>query len=310
MKYRCLLLWPAILFSVSAFSQYPNRVESILETVNITTRERTEVFRESLHFEAPNWSTDGKYFIVNSRGSLYKINADSADMEWIDTDFADDCNNDHGISPDGEWLAISHADKFDTTHTENWKRSTIYILPITGGKPQFITTRTPSFFHSWSPDGEMMAYCAERNGNFDIYTIPVRGGEEKRLTTTDGLDDGPDYSPDGRYIYFCSYRTGRMQLWRMKNDGADPEQLTDDAYANWFPHPSPDGKWVVFLSYMEDQQEEHPFGKSVKLRILNVRTKKIRDLTDVFYGGQGTLNVPSWSPDSKKVAFVRYKEKK
>jgi Tol biopolymer transport system component len=177
-------------------------------------------------------------------------------------------------------------------------------LPIAGGPPKLVTEMGPSYWHGWSPDGKTLAYCAERNGEFDICTIPAGGGTETRLTDAKGLDDGPDYSPDGKWIYFNSDRTGRMQVWRMKPDGTEQEQVTKDDYNNWFPHPSPDGKWLVFLSYQPDVQG-HPENKDVMLRLLSLADGKIDELAKLF-GGQGTINVPSWSPDSKKLAFVSY----
>ena len=297
----------SILFiSSMAVGQDQRNVESTLETIDIATGKRTVVYKESEHFEAPNWAREG-YFIVNSKGRLYKISGDGRQKEMINTDFADACNNDHGISPDGKMIVISHTNKYDTAQKTPWKRSTIYTLPITGGTPKKITPNTPSFWHGWSPDGKTLTYCAERNNNFDVYTIPVDGGEEKRLTSANGLDDGPEYSHDGNYIYFNSYRTGKTQIWRMKADGSNQEQITNDQYSNWFAHPSPDGKWIVFITYLQDQGEAHPFGRDVKLRIMNLKDKSIRDLTEVFFGGQGTINVPSWSADSKHVAFVTYR---
>jgi Tol biopolymer transport system component len=164
---------------------------------------------------------------------------------------------------------------------------------------------TPSYWHGWSPDGKTLAYCGERNGEYDIYTIPTEGGEEKRLTTSPGLDDGPDYSPDGQTIYFNSVRTGTMQIWRMKADGSDQQQVTSDQYNNWFPHPSPDGKWIVLLSY-EKGVTGHPANKDVMLRMMPAGGGEIQVLAKLF-GGQGTINVPSWSPDSRNVAFVSYR---
>jgi len=289
-------------------AQLPSKIESSLKTVTISTLEIETVFTGKIHFEAPNWSSNGKYFVVNSNGRIFTIQTDGSGMKPVNTDFADECNNDHGISPDGKWLAISHNNKYDTIQTEQWKKSAIYVLPIEGGIPRMVTSRSPSFWHGWSPDGNELAYCAERNGSFDIYTIPVKGGEEKRLTHEAGLDDGPDYSPDGKYIYFNAFRKGSMQIWRMKTDGSEQEQLTNDSFSNWFAHPSPDGKWIVFISYIVDQGDAHPFGKDVKLRLMSLDDRKIKDLTPVFFGGQGTLNVPSWSPDSKKVAFVSYSQ--
>ena len=283
-------------------AQDPQKMESSLEVVKIKSGKREVIYKEKRHFEAPNWSNDGKYFIINSKGILYNLDRKKKVLEEINTDFARACNNDHGISPDGKQLVISH-------HNQDWQNqgSTIYTLPINGGTPKKITEKAPSYWHGWSPDGKTLAFVGARNGEYDIYTIPVTGGEETRITTSKGLDDGPDYSPDGKYIYYNSYQSGHMHIWRMDANGKNQVQLTDDSFSNWFPHPSPDGKYIVYISYLEDQNQGHPFGKDVKLRLMDLETKEIRDLTGVFFGGQGTINVPSWSPNSREVAFVSYK---
>ncbi|MBA7599250.1 hypothetical protein ES703_06280 [subsurface metagenome] len=169
-----------------------------------------------------------------------------------------------------------------------------------------MTDKAPSYWHGWSPDGKTLVYPARRNDEFDIYTIPVEGGEETRLTDAPGLDDGSDYTPDGEYIYFNSVRTGVMKIWRMRADGSNQEQMTfNEEYADWFPHPSPDGKWVVFLSY-DKSVEGHPPDKDVVLRIMPLSGGEPRVLAELF-GGQGTINVPSWAPDSRHFAFVSYR---
>ncbi len=271
-------------------------VESTLEAVPIASGDRRVIYHTKDRIEAPNWTPDGRSFIFNSNGRIYQLPVSGGRPEPLDTGAAIRCNNDHGISPDGKQLAISD-------QTED-KRSRIYILPIMGGAPRRITPLAPSYWHGWSPDGTTLAYCAERNGEFDVYTIPAAGGEEKRLTTAPGLDDGPEYSPDGRFIYFNSERTGAMQIWRMKPDGSGQEQVTSDEYNNWFAHPSPDGKWIVFLSYPKEVKG-HPENQDVMLRLMPAGGGQIQVLAKLF-GGQGTINVPSWSPDSKSVAFVSY----
>lgn len=273
-------------------------VESTLETISITSKDRKVVYTRREHFEAPNWSRDGKYFIFNQGGRLYKLPVTGGEPQLIETGFANRINNDHGISPDGTQIVISD-------QSQEQRRSLMYILPITGGTPKRLTQLAPSYWHGWSPDGKTLAYCAERNGNYDVYTIPVEGGEEKRLTTAEGLDDGPDYSPDGQYIYFNSVRSGLMQIWRMKADGSEQTQITNDQYNNWFAHPSPDGKWLVFVTFEKDV-EGHPANKDVMLRMMPVGGGEIQVLAKLF-GGQGTINVPSWSPDSRNVAFVSYR---
>lgn len=273
-------------------------LESTLETIAIASKDRRVIFTTQHHIEAPNWSRDGKYFIYNSNGLIYKLPVLGGEPQLINTGSCKKCNNDHGISPDGTQLVISD-------QSNEADKSMIYILPSEGGTPRLITQNRPSYWHGWSPDGKTLAYCAERNGQFDIYTIPVEGGQEKQLTNTQGLDDGPDYSPDGKYIYFNSNRTGQMQIWRMKPDGSDQEQITSDEYNNWFAHPSPDGKWFVFLSYEKDV-DGHPANRDVMLRLMNVENGEIQILAKLF-GGQGTINVPSWSPDSNNLAFVSYR---
>ena len=267
-----------------------------LETVDIRSKDRQAIYHTPQHIEAPNWSRDGQYFIFNSDGHILQLRVGGGEPERVDTGFANHCNNDHGLSPDGKLLAISDQTKEG--------KSLIYVLPSAGGIPRQLTVTGPSYWHGWSPDGSTLAFCGQRNEEFDVYTIPVNGGPEQRLTTAKGLDDGPDYTADGKFIYFNSERTGSMQIWRMKSDGSSQEKITADEFNNWFPHPSPDGKWLVFLSY-EKGVVGHPANQTVRLRLMPMAGGPVQELAK-FFGGQGTINVPSWSPDSQKVAFVSY----
>jgi TolB protein len=270
---------------------------STLETQTMSSTDRRVVHVSSTRFEAPNWLHEGNDLIYNSGGRILRVPAAGGKPETIDTGFATRCNNDHGVSPDGKTLVISD-------QSQEGRQSMIYTLPVTGGAPKRITSNAPSYWHGWSPDGKTLAFCGERKGEFDIYTIPAEGGAESRLTTAKGLDDGPEYSPDGQFIYFNSVRSGTMQIWRMKADGADQEQVTSDEFNNWFPHISPDGRTMVFLSYEKDVTG-HPENKDVTLRRMSLPTKRI-DVLGRFFGGQGTINVPCWSPDGRKIAFVTY----
>jgi TolB protein len=269
---------------------------STLETITVTSTDRRVVQMVPGRIEAPNWTKDGA-LLYNGNGKLQRIPVDGGKIETIDTGLATRLNNDHGISPDGTMLAISD-------QSQEQRRSLIYTVPIGGGAPKRITQASPSYWHGWSPDGKTLAFVGDRNGNLDIYTIPAEGGEETRLTTALGLDDGPEYSPDGQYIYFNSERSGTMQIWRMRPDGSEQEQITSDEYNNWFPHISPDGQRMVILSYEKDVTG-HPENKDVMLRMMTLTNKRITVLTKLF-GGQGTINVPSWSPDSRRLAFVSY----
>jgi TolB protein len=274
-------------------------LQSTLETISISapTNDRKVIYTAPDRFEAPNWMPDGKALLFNRNGKIEKLPLEGGKPSAIDTGFAVHCNNDHGISPDGKMLAISDQSLED-------KKSRVYVLPIEGGTPRRLTKNSPSYWHGWSPDGKSVAFVGERNGDFDIYTVPVEGGEETRLTTAKGLDDGPEYSPDGKYIYFNSERTGTMQIWRMKADGSEQEQVIKDELNDWFPHISPDGQQMVFLSY-DKSVMGHPENKDVTIRLMSLKDQKVSVLAKLF-GGQGTINVPSWSPDSKQVAFVSY----
>jgi TolB protein len=275
---------------------------SHLEILDAASGQRKIIYSTSDVFEAPNWTRDGKALIYNSHGRLFRFDLETKIPTQIDTGDVVHNNNDHVISFDGSMLAIS------SQTGENF-HSMIYTVPIAGGQPKQITPIGPSYLHGWSPDGKFLVYTAQRGGSYDIYRVPAEGGAEERLTNTPGLDDGPEYSPDGQYIYFNSVRSGLMQIWRMMPDGSEQEQLTDDTYNNWFPHISPDGKWIIFVTYLEGEVEpsDHPAAKRVYLRMMprdGAMKGEAPKVVAYLYGGQGTMNVPSWSPDGTKVAFV------
>lgn len=280
---------------------------STLETYDVKTDERSIIFKLNKHLEAPNWTKDGKYIIYNSEGLIWQYDLAKGEHRKIDTGDIMACNNDHVLSADGSEIAISSMAP-GTDISVSGYNSYIYILPLSGGKPRKVTELSPSFLHGWSPDGKILAYCAMRHeNNGDIYTIPVEGGEETRLTFTEGLSDGPEYSADGKHIWFNSVKSGLMQIWRMDNDGSNEKQITNDERNNWFPHISPDNKKVVYISYKKGDVDpgDHPANKNVEINIMNYDGSENKVVIQLF-GGQGTLNVNSWSPDSRKFAFVSY----
>ncbi len=275
-------------------------VKSFVTVYTIADGSKKVVYTADGFYQAPNWSPDGKYLLLNSPGKLLKLWLDGGKIEPVDIGDVRGVNNDHGITKDGKWFAISAGN--------------VYVLPSSGGSPRQVTNQTPSYFHGWSPDGKWLAMCAKRGDNFDIYRISIDGGAEQRLTTNPGYDDGPEYSPDGKWIYFNSNRSGSWDIWRMPADGAGPddakaERITSDESEDWFPHISPNSKWMVFISF-EKGIPDHPPNKNVTLRMMRTPGKKpgkpeIRELVKLF-GGQGTINVSSWSPDSRQFAYVSY----
>jgi Tol biopolymer transport system component len=282
------------------FVPYQEYIGSNLEILDVASGDRSIVYRSPESLQAPNWTKDGKALIYNRGGLLYRFDLRNRRPVVVNTGFATSNNNDHVLSFDGRTLAISHHS------ADDHNASIVYTVPVGGGTPRRVTALGPSYLHGWSPDGRFVVYAGERNGEFDVYRSPVDGGEETRLTSTPGLDDGPEYSPDGKYIYFNSVRSGTMQIWRMRPDGSAQEQVTSDQYNNWFPHVSPDGRWIAFLSFMKDVAPgDHPFYKHVYLRVMSARQGgSSARVVAYVYGGQGTINVPSWSPDSRRLAFV------
>ncbi len=275
-------------------------VISRLEIIETGSLKREIVKEFKGRAEAPNWTPDGKFLVYNMEGLIYKIPVGGGEPELINTGSVANCNNDHVISSDGKLLCFSAMEG-------NSFRSLIYVVPVAGGEPTLVTSEGPSYLHGISPDNRELAYCASRNGQYDVYVVPVEGGEEIRLTSTEGLDDGPEYSPDGRFIWFNSVRTGLMQVWRMRSDGSGQTQMTFDEANNWFPHVSPDGQKVVFLTFRKGDVEpgNHPPYKQVSIRMIPASGGTPQTLVDLF-GGQGTINVNSWSPDSRKIAFFSY----
>lgn len=278
--------------------QYEEYMGSLLEIMDVETGNRKVLASDEGSWQAPNWTPDGKTLIYNASGKLYNFDLNTKASSELHTGFAVKNNNDHVLSFDGKQIGISD-------HTEDTNgQSLIYILPITGGNPKQITKLSPSYLHGWSPDSKFLIYTGGRNNDFYIYKIALDGDKEEQLTTTKGLDDGPEYSPDGKYIYFNSSRTGTMQIWRMESDGKNQTQLTFDEYNDWFPHVSPDNKSLVFISFPKEvEADKHPFYERVYIRIMPVEGG-VPKVIGYVYGGQGTMNVPSWSPDGKKIAFV------
>ncbi len=305
---------PATVNKPAEQNRNPSNVRSKISIYDLDSKSIRVVYTADKLWEAPNWSPDGKYLLANSGGALYKFVLDAsgkAQPEKLALDSGYECNNDHGLTLDGKLLA------FSARHSAS-KDSQVYVASSDGTNPRLLTTNSPSYFHGWSPDGKWLAFVGKRGDHFNIFRIPVGGGNEERLTSSPVNADGPDYSPDGKWIYINSNRNG-WDIWRFPAEGAGPgdnkaERITSDELEDWFPHPSPDGKWLVFLSFPKGTPG-HDVKTNVQLRMMPMPQSaphaaaadpgSIQSLAQIF-GGQGTINVNSWSTDSRKFAFVSY----
>ena len=258
--------------------------------------------------EAPNWTSDGRWLVINGGGKLWKLPADgSGGLTEIFTGRVQSCNNDHVLSPDNKEIFVSSAGH-------------LYRLPFEGGEPVQVSNNKPAdsgflyYLHGISPDSTTLVYTAvepyggQPRGRLNIATIPAAGGKDSWVTNTLARNDGPEYSPDGKWIYFNSEfaarRPGHAQIFRIAVDGAMIEQLTFDDRVNWFPHFSPDGKWMAYISYAPGTIT-HPADLDIELRVMPANGGESRVVVSLF-GGQGTFNVNSWAPDSTHFAYVAY----
>lgn len=292
--------------SIMARTLLPGQRSRIL-TLDVTTGE-ARVIHESADvlYEAPNWALDGSALYINGDGHLFRLAIEAgAEPERIDLGDIPELNNDHVLDPDGEHVFVSAQDFH------------IYRAPLAGGEAVRVTSDDGGrlhFLHGVSPDGSTLAYIGitpGADGNWssaNVFTVPAAGGEGAQLTDDEFPDDGSEYSPDGEWIYFNSERArtqpGHAQLFRMRPDGTGAEQLTFDERVNWFPHVSPDGSKVAYISFPPGTLG-HPENLDVIIRLCAPDGSDPRDLRRLF-GGQGTINVPSWSPDSTTIAFVEY----
>ena len=274
-------------------------VTSMLQTIDTSVpgAPPTMVYKADAYFEAPNWTRDGGSLLFDQGGQIMRIRLAGGQPTSVNVGAASRCNGSHGLSPDGKWLAIS-------CNLPGQRGSHVFLVPSEGGDPQPVSHIDGAYFHSWAPDSRYLLFVHPDGASLNFYSVGIDGANEHAVTSGTGVSDDPDYAPDGQWIYFCSDRSGTVQIWRIKPDGTSPEQITNDDRVNWTAHPSPDGSKIVYISY-EKGTTGHPSNRSVILRVMDLKTRSIRDVVSLT-GGGGTMNVSSWSPDSKHFAFVGY----
>lgn len=292
--------------------QAETQLRSKIYIYNVADGQSRLAFTDDSIWEAPNWSPDGKYLISNHNGAIYKLVFQpdgTLKPEELEVSAYLNCNNDKSLSPDGKQLAFSAS-------TSSSHGSEVFIAKADGTGAKQMTTVAPSYFHGWSPDGKTIAFVAYRNGSqhFNIYTMPTAGGSETTRTDVPFHNDGPDYSPDGKWIYINSDRSGKEAIWRFPakaqgapNQGA--EMVLSDGLEDWFPHISPNGKRMVYIGYPAGTPTHNSRELQVELKLTSVNGGQVDKNAHTIVttmGGQGSLNVNSWAPDSEHFAYVNY----
>jgi TolB protein len=293
-----------IIPAAADFKPYSDYLGSHLEVMDVATGLRKILHSEPGSIQAPNWTPDDKLIYNSAAGVMYTYDIRTGKVAELNTGTRRQNNNDHVLSFDGKMLALSN-------YAGDPRRSVAFILPVGGSdEPKQITSPDVghTYLHGWSPDGKKLVFTGGRRGetgNYrNLWAVDIQTKVEAALTPPGTLDDGPEYTPDGKYIYFNSVRTGTMQIWRMQPDGSHPEQVTFDEYNDWFPHISPDGKWIVYIAFPTDMDPwSHPFYRQCYIRLMPT-SGGVPKTIGYLYGGQGSMNTPGWSPDSKRIAFV------
>lgn len=298
---------------LAAQNPQQQRFRSKVAIFDLASRKSTVIFEQDGIMEAPNWSHDGKFLLVNTGGNLYRLPVSGPpklDPITLSPGSGYRCNNDHDFSPDASKIAFSAS-------SPSSRQSQVYVANADGTGVKLLTPLAPSYFHGWSPDGKYLAYVGQRNGKFELFRVSVEGGPEERLTSSGTYDDGPEYSPDGKWIYFNSLRSGGWDIWRMPATGAGPndslaQRITSDELQDWFAHFSPNGKLMLWLSFPAGTEGHNGRMPGMKLRMMKApgngkpKTSPKIEVLETFSGGQGTINVNSWAPDSKRFAYVIY----
>jgi len=268
---------------------------------------------DDILLEAPNWTLDGLALILNGNGKLWRLDLASGGLAEIPLAGIPELNNDHVLAPDGETIFLSANDGH------------IYRAPLAGGRATRITTEDGSFhfLHGVRPDGMELAYVGIAGGDFTqpgrLVTIASDGGaaatvdvgriDVRQLDVGPGHCDGPEYSPDGEWLYLntesFSSAAGHAQLARIRVDGTGFAKLLDSGTVDWFPHLSPDGRLASYIRFPSGT-EGHPADLPVAVVLVSTGDWDTPLHTWPLFGGQGTLNVNSWSPASERFAFVAY----
>jgi len=293
---------------------------SRVHVYDVESRTSRLVFESSsVLVEAPNVLADGT-LVLNGNGDLWLLRPpadgdavlDETALVRVPMPGVPAINNDHVLDPSGNSVVVSARD------------GDLYRVPVPAGGAAAtltdVTTALPVvrkfYLHGIAPDGETLAAIVGERTEEGVWTTDVAlvdpaTGDPTFLTRDEHPDDGVSFAGDVLVWNSERFTPGTAQLVALWPGATDPVRITNDDRVNWFPHVSPDGAHLLYLSY-EPGVQGHPADHRVELRLLPgslVRGARIAVQPETLVtleGGQGTVNVPPWSPDSRWFAYCDY----
>ncbi|NND06257.1 MAG: hypothetical protein HKN87_07745 [Saprospiraceae bacterium] len=265
---------------------------SEIEVLYLESRRRQVLYRSDQSIHGLYWSSQGSHLYFVEGKALRRMSLADESIATVPVHEMDALWG-GSLQPDGSVLALSAERKGFTQ---------LYLMSVGGGQAKLRVARAPTYFSSWTPDGERLCYTAARRGKqLDIFQTSRTWGRELRLTQHDSLDAGASVTPNGNSIYFHSNRSGNMKIWRMDIDGKNKSQLTTDKdWDDWYPQPSPDGRFLLVHSTQESRGGEEVF---LRLFSIDAPTTNVRVLGS--YGGD--LSKPTfnaWSTEGDRIAYI------
>jgi len=292
---------------------------SRVHVYDVASRSARLVFESgTVLVEAPN-VLDADTLVLNADGDLWLLRLpepgtvlDETALERVPMPGVPEINNDHVLDPSGDSVVVSGRD------------GDLYRVPLpAGGAAATLTNTTTAlpvvrkfYLHGIAPDGSSLAAIVgelTEDGTWttDVALVDPATGDPTFLTRDEYPDDGVSFAGDLLVWNSERFTPGTAQLVSLWPGATDPVRITNDDRVNWFPHVSPDGAHLLYLSY-EPGVQGHPADHRVELRLLPgvlVRGARIAVQPETLVtldGGQGTVNVPPWAPDSSWFAYCDY----